>query len=172
MLRPQKAEIVDKLKQKLQQSKSLFITDFTGLNVAQISGLRKDFKKNGAEYVVVKNTLLKLAVREVGLDRLLNYLEGPTGVAFGYDDPVTVAKILYDCNKKIDKPKTKAFWIEESLFEGEKLESLAMIPSRQGLLNQIVGSINSPIINLIGTLDSILRNLVGTLEAIIKAKSG
>lgn len=171
MLKPQKAEVVDKLKQKLKRSKSLFITDFTGLNVAEINGLRKDFKKKGAEYVVAKNTLLRLAVKEVGLDPILNYLEGPTGVVFGYEDPIIPAKILYDFNKKTDKPKTKAFWIEENLFEGEKLENLAKIPSREELLNQIVWSINSPITNLIGTLDGVLRNFIGTLEAIVKAKS-
>ncbi len=171
MLKPEKAEVVDKLKQKLQQSKSLFITDFTGLNVAEINGLRRDFKRNGAEYLVVKNTLLRLAVKEMGLDPLLNYLEGPTGVAFGYDDPVTPARILYDFSKKTDKPKTKAFWIEESLFEGEKLGSLAKLPSRQGLLSQIVFAVNSPLTNLVGTLDGILRNFIGTLESIKRAKS-
>jgi len=171
MLRPQKVEVVEKLKQKMQQSKSLFITDFTGLNVAEINGLRRDFKKNGAEYLVVKNTLLKLAVKEMGLDPLLNYLEGPTGVALGYDDPLVPARILYDFSKKTDKPKTRAFWLEENLFQGEKLETLARLPSRQGLLSQIAGSINAPLANLVGTLDGLLRNFVGTLEAIIKTKS-
>lgn len=171
MLRPQKAEVVDKLKQKLKQSKSLFITDFTGLNVAEINQIRRDFRKKGAEYVVVKNTLLRLAVKEVGLDPLLNYLEGPTGVAFGYEDALIPAKILHDFFKKTDKPKTKAFWVEKNLFEGKRLESLAKLPSREQLLNQIVWSVNSPITNLIGTLDGILRNLVGTLEAMIKTKS-
>lgn len=172
MLRPQKEEVVEKLKQKLNQSKSLFITDFTGLNVAQINQIRRDFRKKGAEYVVVKNTLLRLAVKEVGFDTLLNYLEGPTGVAFGYEDPLIPAKILHDFFKKTDKPKTKAFWIEKNLFDGEKLEELAKLPSRDGLLTQIVGSVNFPLSNLIGTLNGILRNLVGTLESIIKAKSG
>ncbi len=171
MLKPQKAEVVDKIKEKLKHSKSLFITDFTGLNVDQISQLRRDLKKQGAEYVVTKNTLWKLAVKDEGLDSLLNYLEGPTGVVFGYEDPIVPAKILYDFNKKTEKPKTRAFWVEKNLFEGEKLEKLAKLPSRDGLLAQIVGSINSPITNLVGTLDGILRNLIGTLEAIIKAKS-
>lgn len=171
MLRPQKVEVVDRLKQKLKQCKSLFITDFTGLNVTQINELRRDFKRKGAEYVVVKNTLLRLAVKEAGLDPLLNYLEGPTGMAFGYEDPIIPAKILYDFNKKTEKPKTKAFWLEENLFQGEKLESLAKLPSREELLSQIVCSINSPITNLVGTLDGILRDFVLTLEAIIKTKS-
>jgi large subunit ribosomal protein L10 len=171
MLRSQKVEVVDKLKQKLKESKSLFITDFTGLNVAQMRELRKDFRKTGVEYMVVKNTLLRLAVKEAGLDPLLDYLEGPTGMAFGYEDPIIPAKILYDFNKKTEKPKTKAFWVEENLYEGKKLEVFAKLPSREGLLNQIVYSINSPITNLIGTLDGILRNFAGTLEAIIKEKS-
>ncbi|MGB2697180.1 MAG: 50S ribosomal protein L10 [Candidatus Zixiibacteriota bacterium] len=171
MLRPQKEEVVDKLKEKLKQSKSLYITDFTGLNVDQINQLRRDFKKQGAEFVVTKNSLWKLAVRDLGLDPLLNYLEGPTGIVFGYEDPFVPAKILYDFNKKTDKPKTKAFWVEENLFQGEKLEELARLPSREGLLTQIVGSINSPITNLVCTLDGVLRNFIGTIEAIIKAKS-
>ena len=171
MLKPQKAEVVDKIKEKLKQSKSLYITDFTGLNVDQINQLRRDLKKQGAEFVVTKNTLWRLAVKDSGFDSLLNYLDGPTGVAFGYEDPLVPAKILYDFNKKTEKPKTKALWIEKSLLDGERLEELAKLPSREGLLTQIVGSINSPLTNLVGTLEGILRNLVGTLEAIIKTKS-
>ena len=171
MLKPQKAEVVDKIKEKLKQSTSLYITDFTGLNVDQINQLRRDLKKQGAEFVVTKNTLWRLAVKDSGFDPLLNYLDGPTGVAFGYEDPLMPAKILYDFNKKTEKPKTKALWIEKSLFDGERLEELAKLPSREGLLTQIVGSINSPLTNLVGTLEGILRNLVGTLEAIIKTKS-
>ena len=171
MLKPQKAEVVDKIKEKLKQSKSLYITDFTGLNVDQINQLRRDLKKQGAEFVVTKNTLWKLAVKDSEFDTLTDYLEGPTGVAFGYDDPLIPARILYDFNKKTEKPKTKALWIEKSLFDGERLEELAKLPSREGLLTQIVSSINFPLTNLVGTLEGILRNLVGTLEAIIKTKS-
>lgn len=171
MLKEEKKRVVEELKEKLEKSKSFFLTDFSGLNVEEINQLRKELKSNGIEYKVVKNTLLRLAVKDLGLDLVTDYLEGPTGVAFGYNEPILPAKILHNFKKKTEKPKIKVFWIEKELFQADKFEDFATLPTRDELLTLIFGCFKSPLVNLVGTLDGILREFVGTIEAIVKSKS-
>jgi large subunit ribosomal protein L10 len=171
MLRPEKEKMVSQLKDKLAQAKSLFLTDFTGLNVEEMTELRKNFRGKKVEYRVAKNSLIRLAVQQTGFEGICDHLEGPTGLVFGYDDSTLPAKVLYDFKKKIEKPKIKVFWLEGKLFGEEELERLARLPSREILFGQILMSINSPIANLIGTLQGVLRNLIGLIDALQKAKS-
>lgn len=171
MLKEEKKRVVEKLKEKLEKSRSFFLTDFSGLNVEEINQLRKELKSNGIEYKVVKNTLLRLAVKDLGLDLVTDYLEGPTGVAFGYNEPILPAKILHNFKKKTEKPKIKVFWIGKELFQADKFEDFATLPTRDELLTLIFGCFKSPLVNLVGTLDGILREFVGTIEAIVKSKS-
>lgn len=171
MLKEEKKRVVEELKEKLEKSKSFFLTDFSGLNVEEINQLRKDLKSNGIEYKVVKNTLLKLAVKDLGLDLVTDYLEGPTGVAFGYNESILPAKILHNFKKKTEKPKIKVFWIEKKLFPPDKFKDFATLPTREELLTLILGCFKSPLVNLVGTLDGVLQEFVGTIEAIVKSKS-
>ncbi len=171
MLKEEKKRVVEELKEKLEKSKSFFLTDFSGLNVEEINQLRKELKSNGIEYKVVKNTLLRLAVKDLGLDQITDYLEGPTGVAFGYNEPILPAKILHNFKKKTEKPKIKVFWIGKELFQADKFEDFATLPTRDELLTLIFGCFKSPLVNLVGTLDGVLREFVGTIEAIVKSKS-
>jgi large subunit ribosomal protein L10 len=170
MPREDKTKLVDELKEKFSKSKSFFLTDFTGLNVGEITGLRKDFRTKKIEYRVAKNTLIKLVAKDLSLDQMVEHLEGPTGIAFGYDDPATPAKILYEVNKKLSKPKIKIFWVEGKFFKGNELEKLAKLPSRELLLAQIIVCLDSGMRNLIGTLEAILREFVGTVDALAGAK--
>jgi large subunit ribosomal protein L10 len=171
MLRPEKAKVVGALKDKLSQVKSLFLTDFTGLNVEEMNELRRNFKGKKAEYKVAKNSLIRLAVQQTDLEGICDHLEGSTGLVFGYDDPIISAKVLYDFQKKTEKPKVKVFWMEGKLFGEEELGKLARLPSREILLGQVLTSLNSPMANLVGTLQGMLRDFVGLIEALQKAKS-
>ena len=120
-----KAKVVEELKGKFSRSKSFFLTDFSGLNVEEITDLRKELRNNRVDYRVAKNTLIRLATKELSLDSVVEHLEGPTGMAFGYEDPVLPAKVFYEFNKKLQKPKIKAFWVEGKFFKGEELEKYA-----------------------------------------------
>ncbi len=171
MLKEEKIKVVEELKGKLDKSKSFYLTDFSGLNVEDINQLRKDLKNKGIEFKVVKNTLLKLAVKDLGLDQITKHLEGPTGVAFGYSDPIMPAKILHDFKKKTEKPKIKAFWIEKEIFQPDKFVYFATLPTKDQLLIQVLGCFNFPLINLVGTFDGILREFIGTIEAFAKSKT-
>jgi large subunit ribosomal protein L10 len=171
MLRPEKEKVVSQLKDKLAQAKSLFLTDFTGLNVEDTTELRRNFRENKVEYKVAKNSLIRLAVQQTGFESISDHLEGPTGLVFGYDDLTVPAKVLYDFQKKKDMPKIKIFWMEGELFGEEELKRLARLPSRKELLGQILMSVNSPMSNLIGTFHVVLRNFIGLIDALQEAKS-
>ncbi len=170
MPKEDKAKVVEELKEKLTRSKSFFLTDFTGLNVEEITDLRKEFRVNKVDYRITKNTLIELATRDLSLDPIREYLDGPTGMAFSYEDPVVPAKVLYKFNRKLDKPKIKAFWVEGKFFKGDELERLARLPAKEILYAQIIATLESGISNLVGTLEGILRELVGTVEAMAKTK--
>lgn len=170
MSKDEKTRVIEGLKDKLRRSKSFFLTDFTGLNVEEITGLRKNFRAKKVEYQVAKNTLIKLAAKDLSLDQVTEHLEGPTGIAFGYDDPVTPAKLLYEVSKKLSKPKIKIFWVEGKFFQGSELEELAKLPSKELLYAQIVACLESGTRNLIGTLEAIIGEFVGTVDALASSK--
>lgn len=171
MLKVEKQKTVDELKEKFSLTKSLFLTDFRGLNVEQMTGLRRDLKEKKAEYRITKNTLIRLAAREGRFEGVLDYLEGPTGLVFSFEDPVSPAKVLYEIHKKTEKPKIKIIWMEGRLLKEGQLKSLAALPSKEQILTQIVVGLNSPVASLVGTLQGVMRNFVGLLDAIREERS-
>ena len=110
-------------------TKSLFLTDFRGLNVDQMTDLRRNLKEKKAEYRITKNSLIRLAARESRFEGVLDYLKGPTGLVFSFEDPVSPAKVLYEIHKKVEKPKIKIIWMEGKLLDENRLKSLAALPS-------------------------------------------
>jgi large subunit ribosomal protein L10 len=171
MLKVEKEKTVNELKEKFSVTKSVFLTDFRGLNVEEMSKLRRELKKGRAEYRVTKNTLIRMAAQQSGLEKIADYLKGPTGLVFSYQDPVTPAKVLYEIHQKTEKPKIKAIWMEGRLFGGNYLKRLATLPPKEVILAQILGSLNAPLANFVGTLQGVLRNLGRVIEAIREAKS-
>ena len=171
MLKTEKEKTVDDLKEKLASTRSLILTDFRGLNVEDLSRLRRDLRKGGAEYRITKNTLIRMAARESGYEAIVDYLKGPTGLVFSYQDPISPAKILHEFLQKSDKPKIKTIWLEGKLFGENQLKRLATLPSKEVVLTQIVGSLNAPMVNFVGTLQGMLRNLVGVIDAIKETRT-
>ena len=171
MLKVEKEKTVDELREKLSLTKSLFLTDFRGLNVDQMTDLRRDLKEKKAEYRITKNSLIRLAARESRFEGVLDYIKGPTGLVFSFEDPVGPAKVLYEIHKKIEKPKIKIIWMEGKLLDENHLKSLAALPSKDVILTQIVFGLNSPLANLVGTLQGVMRNFVGVLDAVREARS-
>jgi large subunit ribosomal protein L10 len=170
MPRPEKVNSVNKVKESLENSKSVFVTDYTGLNVEQITELRKKLRDNNIKYLVAKNTLMRIAFKEAGREKLLDYLKGQTALAFGADDPVVAAKILYDSYKEIEKPEIRAFTLQDDFFEGREITRLADLPSREELLAQVIMAVESPITSTIGMIDAVFRELVATIDAVAASK--
>jgi len=170
-----KIDVVASLKKRFEEANTIFITDYSGLDVAKLTKLRKDLRDSGVKYVVAKNTLMRIAATETGHENLLEQLEGPVAVAFSNSDPNVPAKILFDAykeHKDLQKPEIKAFLIDNQLFDGADAERIAQLPPREILLSQLVSAVEGPISNLVGTLDGIIRELVGTLDALATQKGG
>jgi len=115
--------------------------------------------------------MIRLAAQESGLEAIVDYLKGPTGLVFSYQDPVTPAKILYEIRQKTEKPKIKAIWMEGRLLDESYLKKIATLPPREVILAQILSGLDAPLSNFVGTIQGMLRNFVGVIEAIKEAKS-
>lgn len=166
-----KIDIVAGLKERFEASSNIFVTDYAGLNVEQMNKLRKELREAGIKYVISKNTLMQIAARECGFEKLAKHLQGPVAVAFSDTDPNIPAKILFDTykeNKDLQKPEVKVFYIDKQEFSGSDAERMAKLPPREILLSQVVSAVEGPISNLVGTLNSILREIVGTIDAMAR----
>lgn len=170
MATPEKERIVAEVSDKMSQAKSVFLADFTGLNVQEASDLRRAFREAAVEYRVVKNTLARLSVKAVGHDGLLEYFQGPTAIAFGMGDPAAPAKVLKKFEKQTDKVKVKACLFEGTMIGSDKLSDLASLPSRDEVLGQLVSVLNAPISNLAFALNGVTSKLAYALDAVRKQK--
>jgi large subunit ribosomal protein L10 len=170
MARPEKIAVVDEIAEKIERTQSLFLTDFTGLDVEAINELRRLLRENAVEYRVVKNTLARLAAEKAGREDLKPYLVGPTAMAFGFEDPVLPAKLLSSFAQKTGKPTVKAILFEEQLYGQEVMDRLKSLPSREELLSKMVGGLKTPISQVTMVLGGLLRNFLGILEAISRLK--
>ena len=158
------------LKDKLLKANNIIITDHTGINVGELTGLRRDLKNSKAEFRVTKNTLIKRAVKETGMENISEYLVGPTSLVFGYDDPSLPAKIIHRFQEKTERPKVKAYIVDNRLLSLEDFKVIAKLPSKEELLVSLVGSINWPIVGFVITIEGIIRNFIGLLDALVEKK--
>ena len=165
----EKQESVTTLTAKLKQSPSLYLTDFTGLNVARITDLRRRLRKAGGEYVVVKNTLARRALGDAKVPGLDEHLAGPTALVLAGSDPVASAKVLTDFAKEFEKPSVKIGLVDGKSVSPEQVKRLAALPSKVELLSQLGGALQAPMAGFVGALNGLLMNMVGALEA-LKAK--
>ena len=170
MPNPEKIEAVAELKELFEQSDSFFVTDYKGLNVADMTVLRKNLRENSIRYLIAKNTLMKLAAKDAGQDGLDEHFVGPTAVAFVSEDPSVAAKILHDSYKDKELPRIKAFVVDNQLHQPDEIKRLAELPPRPILLSQLVAAVEAPLTQLIGALDAVFRDLVGAVDALAEKK--
>ncbi|HEY8344243.1 MAG TPA: 50S ribosomal protein L10 [Bacillota bacterium] len=172
MARPEKEAAVAELQNKLSSSQSVILADYRGLNVQEVTELRKKLREVGVEFKVAKNTLTKLAAKNAAIEGLDDLLEGPTALAFGYDDPVAPAKVLAEFAKDHQNLELKGGLLEGKVIDLNMVNSLAKLPSKEALLTQVAGLLQAPIRNLVNVLSAPLRNTVYVLEAVRKKQSG
>lgn len=162
----QKAEQVDLLTQKLKKAKVAVLTDYRGLTVSQIQDLRGKLRSGDVEYRVVKNTLTRRAAAAAGVSDLEKELEGPVAIAFGYDDLSAPSKLINEWVRATRlKLDVKGGLIDGRVFSPDQVKQLADLPSRETLLSQLAGTIQSPIARLAGALQTPLSTLAGALES-------
>jgi large subunit ribosomal protein L10 len=172
MKRTEKERIVAEVVGIVGRARGMFFTDFSGLTVEQATELRREFRKSGIDYKVVKNTLIQTALESVtGYDRVFDKLVGPTGVAFAFDDPVGPAKIIQKFAEKHKKLSLKVCVLEKEVYDGSKLGELAKLPTRKEIMASILGSVESPMAGVPNVLLAVLRDLVTVIDEIEKKKA-
>jgi large subunit ribosomal protein L10 len=124
MPRPEKELIVQSISEKLDRARSSILTDYRGLNVHEITELRRRLTAAGIEYRVLKNTLTGLAAKKANIEGLDPYLEGPLAIAFGYDDPVAPAKIIYEFAKDHKTLEVKGAILDRKVIDAQSVKSL------------------------------------------------
>ena len=143
-----KKQIVQEIADKLKNSKATVVVDYRGLNVAEVTELRKQLREAGVEFKVYKNTLTRLAAESAEVAELNEALTGPNAIAFSTDDVIAPAKILNDFAKKHEALEIKAGVIEGNVATKEEVQALAELPSREGLLSMLLSVLQAPIRNL------------------------
>lgn len=143
-----KKQVVDEIKEKLSESQSTVLVDYRGLNVAEITELRKQLRDNNIEYKVYKNTLTRRAAEAAELGGLSETLTGPTAVAFSKDDVVAPAKILHEFAKKHDALEIKGGVIEGKVATLDQIKELSTLPDYNGLVSMLLSVLQAPIRNL------------------------
>ena len=172
MNRSDKEAIVAEVVDKASRAAAMYFADFSGLTVGEATDLRREFRKAGVEYRVVKNTLARKALERVtGYDSVYDKLVGPTGIAFSYDDAIAPAKIIKKFSEKSGKLKLKVAVLEKQVFDGSQLDQLSKLPGRSELMAGVVGSIHAPISGIVGAIGALARDLVNVIDAIEKKKA-
>lgn len=167
MDRTNKESFVSDLRERLDRAPVVYLTDFTGLNVKAMTRLRRSLKDSGAEIVVVKNRLAKLALAETELPDITESLEGPTGIVFGYEGAVAAAKALSEfANENDKKPVFKLGIMDQKVLQPEQIDRIAKLPSREQLLAQLAGAFEAPMAALAGALEGKLQEMAGLLDAL------
>jgi len=171
MNKTEKQTIVDDLAVSLKRARTVYVTDFAGLNVARVTDLRRRLRKAGVEYVVVKNTLAKRALDDAGVEGLGGFLTGNTALALASDASVA-AKVLADFAKEFQKPAVKGGVVEGRAVSPEQVKRLAQLPSREVLLAELGGALQAPLAGFLGALQALLSNFAGALEALKTQREG
>ena len=168
MTKEQKGVVVDEIIGRLEAAPAVYLTNASGLTVAQANELRGRFRKADVEFKVFKNTLIRLAMERVGgFDAIYDHLNGPTAVALA-EEPAAPARVLKDflSDRNIELPELKAAYIDGAVYGEGSLDVLASLKSKDELIADIIGLLLAPITNIVGALQAPGQNLVGALKTI------
>jgi large subunit ribosomal protein L10 len=162
----QKVEQVELLTEKLKKAKVAVLTDYRGLKVSQIQELRGKLRGGDVEYRVVKNTLARRAAEAAGYPTLQDEIKGPVAIAFGYDDLGAPSKLINEFVRATRlKLEVVGGLVEGRVFSSDQIKQLADLPSRETLIAQLMGTLQSPVAQLVGIIQTPLQQLMGTLNA-------
>lgn len=170
-----KQAVVAQLKEQLESAKGVVLTSYKSLTVAQDTELRRELREAGVSYHVVKNTMLRIAAKEAGIEGIEEHLEGTTAFAFSTEDAVAPAKVICGFIKKNKLEDAEVLTVKVGMVEGkvigvDEVKALAALPSREELIAKLLGSMNAPISNTVNVLQGVIRNAVYVLDAIRSQK--
>ena len=162
---------VDELTEKLERAKGVYLTDYIGLNVQDITDLRREFYENDVEYLVTKNTLLKIAANNSNLNDLGSVLNGSTAVAFSYEDPTSPARVIKKFTKDNELPKVKGIVIDGELIDGSEFDRIANLPTKEESIAKFAALLQSPLLKLIWALKSPMSDMTNMLNNLKEKES-
>jgi large subunit ribosomal protein L10 len=166
----EKSGQVEDLKSIIKDAKSIILNDFTGLNVKDISELRRVCREKGVTFRVVKNTLAKRSFAELEIDGVSVLLEGPTAIAVSADDEALPAQLLKKFADDYELPRFKGGYVAGRVMTASEVVRLASLPGRDVLLAQVVGTAQAPLRGLLNCLVASLRDLVTVINAVAEKK--
>ncbi len=155
---------------KFSRASSIFLVDFTGMDVNTATELRRNFRESQIEYRVLKNTLAKISFEQAGIQGMEQFLSGVNAYAISYDDPTLPARILEKKKEFKEKLKFKGALFEGQVVLAEQVEKISKLPTRNELLSQLMGMLNSPMVKLASTLNGAMSSLVNALKAVENKK--
>ena len=157
-----KSQVVAEIVEKLQNSSSAIVVDYKGLTVEEVTELRKKMREAGVEYKVYKNTLVRKAAKEVGIEQFNDeLLVGTNAIAFGHEDPVAPARIIKEFMDSHPKMELKMGVVQGEFYGKEDIVAFANIPSREVLIAKLLGSLKAPVSNFAYLLDAIIKKQEG-----------
>ena len=162
----EKTRIVSELQDKFGKAKGIVFTDYRGLNVEELTGLRNSLRSSAVEFKVVKNTLAKRAAEGTPVNAAKDIFSGPIGIAIGYDDPVLVVKKVLEYSKSNEKLEIKGGVVEGGVYTPGQMKAISELPPREVQLAMLVGAMQSPLSKLAGLLNSTLTQFMYVMEAL------
>ena len=170
MPKPEKIAAVEEIREKLDSAKIAILTEFQGLDVAEMTELRKLFREANVEYKVYKNTLTRLAAHQLGLTDVDEHLVGTTALAFSRDDLITPTKIVKDFSAKHQYFRIKAGILDKKMIASDDVVALANTPPREALLAMLMSAMQGPVVQLMFVLQSPMRDFLGVLKNLADQK--
>jgi large subunit ribosomal protein L10 len=172
MKKEEKGEMVEKIKELVNNSSAMFLVDYRGVNVAGINKLRSNFRKEGVTYKVFKNTLFKKALEQTGgYEKFNTQLVGMIGIAFAGENFVAPAKIIKKYFDESKKFSFKGCYLESTYYGAEQLDTIASMPTKEEIMAGIVRSVAAPASGIVGAINAVIRDLVSVIDEVGKKKA-
>ena len=166
-----KQDKVSQIKENIDKASVAIVTEYKGYSVEEITNLRRALQKEDGDYMVTKNTLAKLAVKDTPYEVLTETFKGPIAIAFGFGDQVAPAKVLSKFIKDAKKGEIVAAALDGKLLSAEEAKALATIPSKEEIYSKMLGCVNSPATGIVGSINAVMASLTRAVAAVRDQKS-
>ena len=166
-----KQDKVSLIKEKIDKAQVAIVTEYKGYSVEEITNLRRALQKEEGDYMVTKNTLAKLAVKDTPYEVLTETFKGPIAIAFGFGDQVAPAKVLSKFIKDAKKGEIVAAALDGKLLSAEEAKALATSPSKEEIYAKMLGCVNSPATGIVGSINAVMASLTRAVAAVRDQKS-
>jgi large subunit ribosomal protein L10 len=172
MNRDEKQQVVETLSREIGQATNAFLIEFKGITVPQVTELRRQIRESGSRYVVVKNTLALIALKDSAMIELREKFTGETAVAYNSGDAVALAKALSKFAKDVPSMSFKGAMLDGKIVAASQVETIASLPSREELVSKLLFMLQSPMRGLVTVLSANIRNLAVVLDQVARQKGG